>query len=67
MCLFFISTSKDTLYCTVPIIMRMYVSEPSEELSCEIGNAIEQCKTETTQQGSHERQQWRRGRDSNPG
>ena len=48
------------------IIMRMYVSEPAEEISCDIGEAIKDCETETTLQGSPERQQWRRGRDSNP-
>ncbi|MCP4482133.1 MAG: hypothetical protein GY817_04960 [bacterium] len=38
------------------IIMRMYVSEPSEELSCEIGEAIKQCEIEPTLQDSPERQ-----------
>ena len=48
----------------------MYVSEPSEEIPCHIDPLKEETPPRTdnsTRQGSPERQQWRRGRDSNPG
>ena len=52
------------------VIMRMYVGEPFEEIACQIDP--EKKKTlpgtdNSTGQGSPERPQWRRGRDSNPG
>ena len=52
------------------VIMRMYVSKPSEEIACHIDPLKQETPPGTdnsTGQGSPERQQWRKGRDSNPG
>ncbi len=51
------------------IIMRIYVSEPAEEMACHIDPLKQETPPGTdnsTEQGSPERQQWRRGWDSNP-
>ncbi len=51
------------------IIMRMYVGEPFDEVSCQIDPKKQETLPHTdngVEQGSPERQQWRRGRDLNP-
>ena len=51
------------------VILRMYVTDPSDELTCTIppekGKTLYHTAT-GTEQGSPECQQWRRGWDSNP-
>ena len=52
------------------VIMRMHIGEPFEELTCQIDPKKQETlpvAVTSTEQGSPERQQWRRGRDSNPG
>ena len=51
------------------VIMRMYIGEPFDEIACQIDPKKQQTLPHTENgagQGSTERQQWRRGRDSNP-
>ena len=50
------------------VIMRMYIGEPFEELTCKIDPKEQTLPVAvtSTEQGSPERQQWRRGRNSNP-
>lgn len=52
------------------VIMRMYIGEPLEEITCQIDPKKHETLPHTgvgVGQGSPERQQWRRGWDSNPG
>ena len=49
------------------VIMRFYLGDPSGEISCPIEAHQERTLPGSPEQGSPVRQQWRRGRDSNPG
>lgn len=50
------------------VIMRMYITEPTSEIPCQIDPLKHETLPDTLDigQGSPVRQQWRRGRDSNP-
>jgi site-specific DNA recombinase len=51
------------------VILRMYVTDPADEIACMIPHENEKTLSHTatgTEQGSPERQKWRKGRDSNP-